>query len=82
MNSITYKNKTFTTGKKVWLRGKEVGTIKDIEDNTEENEINLWVENKWNKLLCLTMWRNKVFINQSYRGKMLHLLADTEGFFQ
>jgi paraquat-inducible protein B len=82
MNSITYKNKTFKTGNKVWFRGKEVGTIRDIETNTDEKEINLWIENKWNKLLLLTMWRNKVFINQSYRGKLVYLLGDTEGLFQ
>lgn len=76
MKNIIYKGKSFTLGNKVFLRGSVVGTITDIEDNTEEKEVNLYLENRTGKCLVLTLWRNKVFINQSYRGKLQHLLGD------
>ena len=77
MNTITYKGKSFSSGNKVYLRGKPVGTIFGIEDNRNDTEeINLWITNRTNKMLLLTLYRNKVFINQSYRGKLDYLIGD------
>lgn len=76
MNNIIYKNKSFSVGNKVFLRGSVVGTIYDIEENTEEKEVNLHLQNRWGKPLVLTLWRKKVFINSAYRGKLDHLIGD------
>jgi len=76
MKTIKYKGKTFTSGNKVFLRGSVVGTIYEIKENKEENEVNLYLQNRWGNTLVLTLWRKKVFINSSYRGKLDHLIGD------
>jgi hypothetical protein len=76
MKNIIYKNKSFTLGNKVFLRGSAVGTITSITENKEEKEINLWLETFRGKTIQMTLWRNKVFINSRYRGKLLHLIGD------
>lgn len=76
MKTINYKNKQFTKGNGVWLRGQKVGTITEINENTTEREIILTLLTFRCKTITMTLWNNKVFINQKYRGKMEHLLGD------
>ena len=77
MKTINYRNRQFTKGNGVWLRGQKVGTITEISENKEEQEVNLTILTFRCKTILMTLWKNKVFINNGYRGKIEHLLGDT-----
>ena len=74
--TITHRNKNFTLNNGVWLRGSLVGTITEINENEEEKEINLTILTNRSQTIMMTLWKNKVFINSQYRGKLEHLLGD------
>ena len=74
--TITHRNKNFSLDNGVWLRGSLVGTITEINENEQEKEVNLTILTNRHRTIMITLWKNKVFINSRYRGKLEHLLGD------
>lgn len=71
--TYTHRNFKFQIGDRLWLRGKPLGQVEAVSVNDLAKEVELWVMNNWGKTFPVILWKNKIFINQRYRGKLTHL---------